>query len=66
MNVVRRVRSFLGETVGELKKTSWPTKKDLKRSAVVVVMGTLIVGAYVAIVDFSLFQVVNLLVDMLH
>jgi preprotein translocase subunit SecE len=57
------VFGFFRETARELKKTSWPTRKDLIRSSVVVLVGTALVGSYVAIADFSLFQVISLLMD---
>ncbi|MDR2340871.1 MAG: preprotein translocase subunit SecE [Puniceicoccales bacterium] len=61
-----RIVGFFSETARELKKTSWPTKKDLVRSSLVVLAGTVFIGAYVAVVDFSLFQVASLLLDMVR
>ena len=60
-NPFRAIRIFWGETIGELKKASWPTKPELKDSTVVVIIGILLLGAFVSIVDFSLFQVTDLL-----
>ncbi|MDR1457052.1 MAG: preprotein translocase subunit SecE [Puniceicoccales bacterium] len=59
-----RIISFFAETARELKKTSWPTRGDLIRSSAVVLAGAVFIGAYVAVVDFSLFQVVSLLLDL--
>ncbi|MDR0727732.1 MAG: preprotein translocase subunit SecE [Puniceicoccales bacterium] len=61
-----KVISFFAETARELKKTSWPTREDLVRSSLVVLAGTVFIGVYVAVVDFSLFQVVSLLLDMVR
>ena len=46
--------------MGELKKAAWPIRKELKDLTIVVLIGIVIVGAYVSLVDFSLFQVVSL------
>ncbi|MDR2677455.1 MAG: preprotein translocase subunit SecE [Puniceicoccales bacterium] len=66
LQAMGKVISFFAETARELKKTSWPTKGDLVRSSLVVLAGTVFIGAYVAVVDFSLFQVVGLLLDMVR
>lgn len=59
-NPFSAIRIFWGETVGELKKASWPTRKELKESTIVVIIGIVLLGFYVGIVDFSLKEVVNL------
>jgi preprotein translocase subunit SecE len=66
MKALTRIATFISETGNELRKTNWPTRKDLKRSASVVLTGAAFIGFYVAVVDFSLFQVVNLLIDMVR
>ncbi|HCJ12559.1 MAG: preprotein translocase subunit SecE [Verrucomicrobia bacterium GWF2_51_19] len=59
-NPFKSIRIFWGETLGELKKASWPTQAELKDSTIVVIIGIIILGAFISIVDFSLFQVVDL------
>jgi preprotein translocase subunit SecE len=59
-NPFRAVRIFGGETAKELQKASWPTRSELKESTIVVIIGVMILGVFVSLVDFSLFQVVNL------
>ncbi len=50
----------MSEMVGELKKASWPNRKELRDSTIVVLVGIAVLGVYVSVVDFSLFQVVQL------
>ena len=50
----RGVRHFGGETVSELKKSSWPTWKELWNYTIVVLVGIAILGLFTAIADFSL------------
>ena len=59
-NPFTAIRVFWGETVGELKKAAWPTRKELKESTIVVIVGIALLGLYIGIVDFSLFEVVSL------
>jgi preprotein translocase SecE subunit len=66
MNLVRKVKLFVGETAGELKKTQWPTGREFIHGTWVVFAGALFIGCFVAVVDFSLFQVINLMTDSLR
>ena len=59
-NPFTAIRVFWSELVTELKRVAWPTRKELKESTIVVIVGIAILGVYTSIVDFSLFQVVNL------
>lgn len=45
----------------ELKKASWPSKVELRDSTVVVLIATAILGTYIALIDFSLMNGVELL-----
>ncbi|MCF7848624.1 MAG: preprotein translocase subunit SecE [Kiritimatiellales bacterium] len=45
------LRTFLEEVGMELKKCSWPTKKELMGSAAVVVIAVTILGVYVGMCD---------------
>jgi preprotein translocase subunit SecE len=49
MNPIRKRAIFLGETSQSLKKSVWPTKKELRDSTIVVLFATLLLGAYVAL-----------------
>lgn len=65
-NPFRSLRTFYYETVNELKKSSWPDRKELKDSTIVVIIAIGLIGAYVSLVDFSLFQVVSLFTEMVQ
>jgi preprotein translocase subunit SecE len=62
-NPFRSVRIFAGEMAGELKKSSWPTRIELRDSTVVVIVAVIILGIFTSIADFSLYQVVTLFTD---
>ncbi len=46
-----KVLDFIRESRAELKKVTWPTKKQVWYSTLVVVVLTVIVGAYLGLVD---------------
>jgi preprotein translocase subunit SecE len=60
-NPFTSIRRFYGETVTELKKASWPSKIELRDSTIVVLIAVVILGTYIALVDFSLMNGVELL-----
>ncbi len=62
-NPFRKARIFLGETSTELKKAVWPTKSELRDSTIVVFIATLLLGAYIALADFSVYNWIQLLTN---
>jgi preprotein translocase subunit SecE len=64
-NIFQKTRTFYTETVGELKKASWPDFNELKGSTLVIVVSVLILGLYVAISDLSVFQWVTMLTRLI-
>ncbi|MDR1651196.1 MAG: preprotein translocase subunit SecE [Synergistaceae bacterium] len=49
-----RMQDFIRESKAELKKVSWPTKKQVWYSTLVVVALTVVMGVYLGLVDFAL------------
>lgn len=49
---MEKVLDFVRESRAELKKVTWPTKKQVWYSTLVVVILTVIVGGYLGLVDF--------------
>ena len=52
--MANKVASFFKETKQELDKVVWPSREELMGSTVVVIVTTLILAAFVGIVDFFL------------
>jgi len=63
-NPFRSIRLFYGETVSELKKAAWPTWPELRDATIVVIVGMALLGVFISVIDFSLFNVVKLLTDI--
>ncbi len=59
-NPFLKVRGFFGEVVAELKKSSWPTRKELVDSTLVVIVTVLILGVFVAVADLVFVHVIRL------
>ena len=54
--VVQRTSTFLQQVRGEMRKVSWPTWDDLRRSTLVITVFVMIIGVIIGLMDsaFSL------------
>ena len=55
-----KLKKYLKETVGELRKMTWPTKDELIGSTIVTVVVSLIVAIFIGVVDRGLAFVVRM------
>ncbi len=60
-NPFTKIRQFWQETVVELKKASWPTRSELTNSVIIVFVALGLVGIFVSLADFAIYNVVDLL-----
>ena len=60
-NFFSKTRTFWAEMTGELKKASWPTFAELRGSTWVVIFSVILLGIFVAVSDFSVYNWVTLL-----
>jgi len=49
-----KILQFFREVRVEIKKVTWPTRKETIASTIVVLITTIIIGAFLGIVDFIL------------
>ncbi|MFQ5878051.1 MAG: preprotein translocase subunit SecE [Acidobacteriota bacterium] len=56
-----KARSFLVDVKGELKRTSWPSRKEVVGTTTVVVITVLIFAAFLFVVDTALYTLVDLI-----
>ncbi len=56
---MQRLQQYLKEVVQELKKVTWPTWEELKGSTMVVIFFSVVMGMYVAAIDFGLAKIVE-------
>jgi preprotein translocase subunit SecE len=60
-NPFLKVQEFVVEVWAELKKSSWPTRKELVDSTIVVIVTILVLGIFVALADLVFLRIVALL-----
>ena len=48
---MEKIKKFLKEVNGELRKVTWPTKQEMIGSTIVVVIVSLILAIFIGIVD---------------
>jgi preprotein translocase subunit SecE len=46
-----RSRTFLEECWAELRKVHWPTREETRAATIAVIIGVIIVGAYLGLID---------------
>jgi preprotein translocase subunit SecE len=62
-----RVRAYIQETWNELiHKVSWPTWSDLQNSAVVVMIGTLIISLIIFAMDVSFRNIMEMIYSLFY
>ena len=54
MESIRKFRQFIDDTIGELKRTSWPSRPEVYGTTAVVVVAVIIIAAYLWVVDLVL------------
>ncbi|OGW69555.1 MAG: preprotein translocase subunit SecE [Omnitrophica bacterium GWA2_50_21] len=59
--MANKVAGFLNEVKQELDKVAWPTRDELLGSTGVVIFTTLILAAFIGVVDFFLSIVLRIL-----
>ncbi len=56
---MEKIRQFLSEVVVELKKSAWPTRKELVDSTLVVIVTVVILGVFIALADVVFVAIVR-------
>ena len=59
--MVGKIKKFVTEVVVELKKVSWPTRRELWDATVLVIVSSAILGVFIGGADFVLSKFVALL-----
>lgn len=52
MKILKRIIQFFREVKSELKKVTWPTRKEAIRWTILVIVVSLIVAAIIGVFDF--------------
>ena len=61
-NIFQGISRYWRETVGELRKVTWPTPKEAWALTKIVLIVTVIMAGILGILDFAFSQLIGLLV----
>ena len=59
MEWIDRTRSFITDVRGELKRTTFPSKREVQGTTAVVVLTVFVFAAYLYVVDTFLFHMIE-------
>jgi len=59
--ILSKIRQFLEEARAELKKVTWPTRKQTFASTAVVLVVVIVVSIFLGLVDFGLAKIIKAL-----
>lgn len=51
---MHKIQQYIKEVIQELEKVTWPTWDELKGSTLVVILFSVVMGCYIAGLDFCL------------
>jgi len=57
--MLEKLKTYLTETRTELRKVTWPTAAELKESTRVVIIATIMLTAFIGVVDQILNRIVQ-------
>ena len=60
--MIERFKNYLAETKVEMKKVTWPTKAELKDATRVVILASIVLTAFIGVVDQILSRIIQLVV----
>lgn len=58
--VFERFRDYLTESRAELKKVTWPTKKEARVTSIAVLVLVAVMSIFLGLVDLAMMKIVNL------
>ncbi len=61
-NLIQKTKNWWRQTIGELRKVTWPTREDALALTRIVLIVTVIMSAILGILDFIFSRLVGLLV----
>ena len=59
--ITEKIRTFILETLDEMRKSSWPTREQLFESTILVIVALILSTVYLAGIDQILFRAVRFL-----
>jgi preprotein translocase subunit SecE len=63
-SIVQRIQRFWRETVGELRKVTWPTAPEAWKMTKLVMLVMVLMAAILGVLDFFFSQFISFLVNL--
>jgi len=63
-NIWKRMTSFLKDARGEMKKVTWPSKNDLYKTTVAVIVSSVVFGVYLFGVDLIFSRLIKQIMNL--
>jgi preprotein translocase subunit SecE len=63
-NIWKRMTSFLKDARGEMKKVTWPSKNDLYKTTVAVIVSSVVFGVYLFGVDLVFSRLIKQIMNL--
>jgi len=60
--MIGKIKNFVMEVVVELKKVSWPTKRDLIDATWLILISSSFLGLFIGATDFVLSKIVGVVI----
>jgi preprotein translocase subunit SecE len=60
---VRKISGYFGEVRSELKKVTWPTRKEVVRLTLTIFLISAVLGAYVGALDYGFTKLLEIAVS---
>ncbi len=60
-NLMKKIIDFLKSVKQELKQVTWPTKQQATKMTIIVIVSSIIVGLFIAGLDYVFTQLIGLL-----
>ncbi|MGB9734962.1 MAG: preprotein translocase subunit SecE [bacterium] len=61
VSIIEKIKILFNEVVAELKKVTWPTKKQVTTSTIVVLILVFLTAVYLNVVDLGFSYLVSLI-----
>ncbi len=62
-NIIQRVRDYVDELRQEMRRVTWPNKKQVQATTVVVIVCVFLFAAFFAVIDLAFGRGINYLIE---
>lgn len=64
LNIIQKIQRFWRETIGELRKVTWPTPQEAWKMTLIVLVVMVFMALILGVLDFAFSQLISFLVAL--